>query len=146
MTPRTDLTAFLLTALAGALCALVLVGCGQQAAGSNASSRPTSPSPIASAVIQSPGDSSAQKIFVDPSEGYWNPEVVQAKADTPIDITFGKGTYECSNGVTFAAFGVDTAVDLAHGSVTLHSDGLPAGTYPWRCSMQGMCGGDLIVQ
>ena len=145
MTPRAKLTASLLAILAAALCALVLVGCGQHAASTGSPSGPASPSPLPSAVVQSPGDPSAQKIFVDPSDGYWNPDVVQANADKPIDITFGKGTYECSNGLTFAAFGVDTAVDLSHGPVTLHSDGLPAGTYRWLCSMQGMCGGKLIV-
>ena len=101
---------------------------------------------LPTAVIQSAGDPSAQKLFVDPADGYWNPDVLHAKAHKPIDITFGKGTYECANGLTFAAFGVDTAVSLTHGPVTLHSAGLPAGTYPWLCSMQGMCGGKLIVQ
>jgi hypothetical protein len=126
-----------------ALCVALLAGCGQQAAGSGGSAQASSPLPTA---VVSPGDSSVQKLVVDPSEGYWNPDVVSAEANKPIDITFGKGTYECANGLTFAAFGVDTAVDISQGPVTLHSDGLPPGTYPWLCSMQGMCGGKLIVK
>ncbi len=125
-------------------CAALIFGCGGPAASPGTSSA-TSPSPLPTAVVQS-SDPSAQKIFVDPSDGYWNPDVLHAKANTSIEMTFGKGTYECANGLTFDAFGVTTAVDLRHGPVTLRSKGLPPGTYPWLCSMQGMCGGKLIVQ
>jgi hypothetical protein len=142
---RTISRASLCAIVASALCASALLGCSQQPSGADASPAQSPPSITPGAVAQSPGGSSAQKFFVDPSNGYWNPDVVDAEAGKPIDITFGKGTYECSNGLTFAAFGVDTAVSLAQGPVTLHSDGLPAGTYPWLCSMQGMCGGRLVV-
>jgi len=142
--PWARLPVSLVIGLLAGLCAVALVGCGHQAAG--AASDSTSPAPLPTAVIASPGDPSAQKLSVDPSSGYWAPDVVHAAADKPIDITFGKGTYECANGFTFAAFGVGTPVDLSHGPVTIHSSGLPAGTYPWLCSMQGMCGGKLVVQ
>jgi hypothetical protein len=134
-------------AVVAAVCfALGAVGCGQQAGGPEGSSASHSPAPRPTAVIESPGDPSAQKLSVDPSSGYWRPDVVYAAAGKPIDITFGKGTYECADGLTFAAFGVRTAVDLTHGPVMLHSSGLPPGTYPWLCSMGGMCGGRLIVR
>jgi hypothetical protein len=147
MTRGAQLTASVVVFIVIGLAAAVLLGCGGQATGSGpgGGSAQASPGPLPTAVVANPGDPKAQQFVVDPSDGYWDPEVVRAKAGKPIEITFEKGTYECANGFTFAAFGVNTAVDLSHGPVTIRSAGLPAGTYKWLCSMQGMCGGKLVV-
>ena len=68
---------------------------------------------------------------------------VTAPADTPIDVVFPGTLTGCAANIAFAS---PALVKTSSSPLTFHSDGLPAGRYPWKCSMMNCHYGDLVVQ
>ena len=75
-------------------------------------------------------------------------ETLTAQANTPIDITFDPSVMGCSANIHFVTLDSPLVVKTsAMGeNVTYHTDGLPAGTYQWKCSMEDCCYGTLVVE
>ena len=69
---------------------------------------------------------------------------VTAPANTPIDVVFPGQLTGCAANIGFPA--CPELVKTSSSPLTYHSDGLPAGTYAWKCSMTDCHYGNLIVQ
>ncbi|MDH4139135.1 MAG: cupredoxin domain-containing protein [Coriobacteriia bacterium] len=83
-----------------------------------------------------------QRIAVDVSGGYYDPNIINAKAGVPIEITFNEGA-GCLAEVQFPDFGVFE--DLTGGGAVVKLPALEAGTYGFSCGMQ-MVFGTLVVE
>lgn len=83
-----------------------------------------------------------QKIDVDLSQGYYNPNAIVLKAGVPAEITFGQGS-GCTAQVMSNELGFFE--DLSGGPVTVKLPALDAGEYPFYCGMQ-MVFGKIIVK
>jgi hypothetical protein len=68
-----------------------------------------------------------------------------APANTPLNITFDPSTAGCATTIAFTS-GSFTKTSAAGQNVTYHTDGLPAGTYQWKCDMDNCHYGTLVVQ
>jgi Cu+-exporting ATPase len=103
-----------------ALLSLSLTGCGANATGA----------PSGGSTGSAGGN--VQSFSVDMSSGTYVPAELTAKADVPIEITFGQGR-GCVRELVFPAFNVKE--DMTKGPVTLKLGALKAGDYPWACGM-----------
>ena len=83
-----------------------------------------------------------QKINVDVSQGYYNPNTIQLKAGVPAVITFSQAS-GCTGQVQSQQLGFSE--DLSSGPKTVQLAGLPAGTYQFACGM-GMVTGTIVVK
>jgi hypothetical protein len=99
-----------------------------------------SKSRIAYFVVQAAAD--VQQIAVD-ADSHAN---VTAPANTPIDVVFqaAAGTMMCARNIGFPA--CPALVKTSSSPLTYHCDGLPAGTYAWKCSMMDCHFGNLVVE
>jgi hypothetical protein len=90
--------------------------------------------------------STTQSITFDNTPG--THQTLTASANKPIDVSFDPSTTGCSANIHFTTLSSPQVVktSAAGQNVTYHSDGLPAGTYPWKCSMMNCCYGTLVVQ
>jgi hypothetical protein len=86
-------------------------------------------------------DGDVQYIDVGIGQGY-EPNVIQAQAGVPIEITFAQGS-GCYAEVYFPDFNVFE--DLTQGPVTISLPALDAGEYWWSCGMQ-MVFGKVVVE
>ena len=72
-------------------------------------------------------------------------QTLTAPANTPLSITFDPSTMGCSANMHFTT-GTFTKTSPAMANVTYYTDGLPAGTYQWKCSMDDCCYGTLVIE
>ncbi len=84
-----------------------------------------------------------QTLTVDTSTGSFNPNVVKAKADVPLELTFTQAPGGCMSGVVFPDFDIDQ--DLTSGQKTIKLPALDPGEYTFFCQMQ-MVTGTLVVE
>jgi hypothetical protein len=84
----------------------------------------------------------AQKITVDLSKGYYDPNEIRLKAGVPAEITFGQGS-GCLAAVQSQDLGFYE--DLTAGPVTVKLPALDAGTYGFACGMN-MVFGSIVVE
>jgi len=82
----------------------------------------------------------SRQITIDPS----SQADVTAPANTPIDVVFPGQLMGCAANIGFPA--CPGLVKTSSSPLTFHSDGLPAGSYAWKCSMVDCHHGNLIVQ
>lgn len=87
-------------------------------------------------------DGDVQKISVDLSKGYYDPNVIVLKAGVPSQITFGQSS-GCTAQVMSDEIGF--AEDLSAGAKTVDIPALEAGEYAFYCGMQ-MVFGKIVVQ
>jgi hypothetical protein len=75
-------------------------------------------------------------------------ETLTAQANTPIDIIFVPSTSGCSTSIDFPSLTSPVLVktSLDGQDVAYHSEGIPAGTYQWKCYMDDCCYGMLVVR
>jgi hypothetical protein len=75
-------------------------------------------------------------------------ETLTAQANTPIDIVFVPSTSGCSTSIDFPSLTSPVLVksSLDGQDVAYHSEGIPAGTYQWKCYMDDCCYGTLVVR
>lgn len=87
-------------------------------------------------------DGGVQKISVDLSKGYYDPNQIELKAGVPAEITFGQ-----SSGCTGAVQSADLNFyeDLTAGPVTVKLPALQPGSYTFTCGMQ-MVSGTIVVK
>lgn len=83
-----------------------------------------------------------QKISVDVSKGYYDPNTIELKAGVPAEITFSQSS-GCTAVVQSTALGFYQ--DLTQGPVTVKLPALAAGTYGFNCGMQ-MAFGSIVVK
>jgi hypothetical protein len=83
-----------------------------------------------------------QKVSVDLSKGYYDPNTIQLKAGVPAEITFGQGS-GCLSQVQSQQLGFFQ--DLTKGAVAIKLPALTAGTYTFTCGMQ-MQSGTIVVK
>jgi hypothetical protein len=87
-------------------------------------------------------DGEVQRISVDVSQGFFNPNVVRLQSDMPAEIVFGEG-FGCMAEVMFKDFGVFE--NLTDGGVVVELPALSPGEYTFSCGME-MVFGQLIVE
>jgi len=107
-------------------CALIAASLGLAACSAPVAT-PTTPA--------SPGATSTdgvQRFTVDLSTGRYVPDLIEAKAGVPIEITFGQGS-GCLQALVFPDFGIDA--DMTQGPQTFELGALAPGDYPWACGM-----------
>lgn len=75
-------------------------------------------------------------------------ETLTAEANVPINVAFDPSTTGCSTSIAFVTLNPPAIVKTsAEGqNVAYHSEGLPPGTYQWKCYMDDCCYGTLVVQ
>lgn len=83
-----------------------------------------------------------QKISVDLSQGYYNPNQIVLKAGVPAEITFGQGS-GCTAQVVSQELGFSE--DLTAGPRTVKLPALEQGEYSFYCGMQ-MVFGKVVVE
>jgi hypothetical protein len=83
-----------------------------------------------------------QKVSVDLSKGYFDPNTIELKAGVPAEITFGQGS-GCLSQVQSRQLGFFQ--DLTQGPVTIKLPALAAGTYAFTCGMN-MQSGSIVVK
>lgn len=87
-------------------------------------------------------DGDVQRISVDVSEGYFNPNVLRLAAGVPTVITFGEGS-GCMAEVMIKDFGVFE--NLTQGGAVVEIPALQPGEYGFSCGME-MVFGVLVVE
>ncbi|HEY5506538.1 MAG TPA: cupredoxin domain-containing protein [Coriobacteriia bacterium] len=110
-----------------AVCAAALLLLGALAGCSASGSAPTgggSPAGTSAAGVQ--------HFDVDLSTGAYKPAELDAKAGTPVQITFGQGQ-GCVQTLVFPSFNIKA--DMAQGPKTFDLGVLQPGDYPWACGM-----------
>lgn len=87
-------------------------------------------------------EGAVQKISVDVSTGYYQPNVIKLKAGVPAEITFSGGA-----GCTAQVMSQDLGFfeDMSNGPVTVKVAALAAGEYSFSCGMQ-MVFGKIVVE
>ncbi|MDZ4168317.1 MAG: cupredoxin domain-containing protein [Coriobacteriia bacterium] len=87
-------------------------------------------------------DGSVQRIEIDLSKGYYDPNVIVLEAGVPAEITFGQ-----SSGCTAQVMSKDLNFfeDLTAGPVTVKLAALDAGEYTFACGME-MVFGKIVVR
>lgn len=83
-----------------------------------------------------------QRVSIDLSKGYYDPTVIHAKADIPLEISFGQGQ-GCLASVLVPDFGIDQ--DLTRGGAVVRLPAMPAGEYSYSCGMR-MAYGKIVVE
>jgi hypothetical protein len=83
-----------------------------------------------------------QRFTIDTASGKFVPSVINAKADVPIEITFGAGGNACAASATFEFANIKQDT-VAGGTVKLPA--LKAGAYEWIAAC-GDTGGTINVQ
>lgn len=83
-----------------------------------------------------------QKISVDVSKGYYDPNIIKLKAGVPAEITFSQ-----SSGCTAQVLSKELGFfeDLSSGPVTVKLGALDPGTYSFSCGME-MVFGSIVVE
>ena len=107
-----------------------------------ATQRPAAPIPAGAPVGTAISAGGVQTISVDVAQGFFNPMVIQAKADEPLEITFGQGQ-GCMAKVLMKDFGVSQ--DLTSGGAVVDLPAMKAGEYTFSCGME-MQFGKLVVK
>lgn len=87
-------------------------------------------------------DGSVQRIEVDLSKGYYDPNVIVLKAGVPAEVTFGQSS-GCTGQVMSKQ--LDFFEDLTAGPVTVKLPALDAGEYGFSCGME-MVFGKIVVR
>jgi len=87
-------------------------------------------------------DGNVQKIDVDLSQGYYNPNQIVLKAGVPAEITFGQSS-GCTGQVMSQDLGFSE--DLTAGPRTVKLPALEKGEYAFSCGMQ-MVFGKIVVE
>ncbi len=87
-------------------------------------------------------DGDVQKIEVDVSQGFYQPNIIKLKAGVPAEITFGKSA-GCTAQVLSEELGFFE--DLSAGPRTVRVDDPKAGEYAFSCGMQ-MVFGKVVVE
>lgn len=82
-------------------------------------------------------DGDVQRIAVDVSAGYFDPNVIRVQAGVPVEITFGEGS-GCMAEVMFKDFGVFE--DLTNGGAVVQLPALDPGEYGFSCGMEMVFG------
>lgn len=100
----------------------------------------SAPSAPISGAAEVTGD--VQKISVDVSKGYYDPNQIELKAGVPAEITFGQAT-GCLGAVQSQDLGFYQ--NLSAGPATVKLPALKAGTYTFSCGMQ-MVFGTIVVK
>lgn len=87
-------------------------------------------------------EGATQRISVDLSKGYYDPNVIKLKAGAPAEITFGQ-----SSGCTAQVLSKDLGFfeDLSTGAKTVKLPALEAGEYAFSCGME-MVFGKIVVE
>jgi plastocyanin len=85
---------------------------------------------------------SVQKISVDVTKGYYDPNTIQLKAGVPAEITFSQGS-GCTGIVQSQQLGFSE--DISAGPKTVKLGALQPGTYRFACSMN-MVVGSIVVK
>ena len=100
--------------------------------------RPAGPATTGKATVAG----SVQRIDVDVSKGYYDPNTIELKAGVPAEITFSQ-----SGGCTGQVQSKDLGffADLTQGPATVKLPALSAGTYGFACGMN-MVHGTIIVK
>ena len=93
----------------------------------------------AGAAVESSG---VQKISVDLSKGYYDPNTITLKAGVPAEITFGQSS-GCTGQVMSQELGFFE--DLTSGPRTVRLESPTKGTYTFSCGMQ-MVFGKIVVE
>jgi plastocyanin len=83
-----------------------------------------------------------QRVAVDDSKGYFDPNTIVLKAGAPAEIAFGQGS-GCLAAVQSQQLGF--SVDLTGGPKTVKIAALQPGTYAFTCGM-GMVSGTIVVR
>lgn len=83
-----------------------------------------------------------QKVSVDLSKGYYDPNTISLKAGVPAEVTFGQAS-GCLSQVQSQQLGFSE--DLTQGPVTIKLPALAAGTYTFACGMN-MQSGTIVVK
>lgn len=99
---------------------LLLTACGAPAA--------STPGPATSGATTG----GVQRFSVDLSTGAYAPDVIEAKAGIPIEITFGQGS-GCLSTLVFPSFQIEA--DMTKGPRTFDLGAVKAGDYTWACGM-----------
>ena len=75
-------------------------------------------------------------------------ETLTAQANTPLNVTFDPSTVSCSASIDFVTLNPPAIVKTSGEgqNVAYHTEGLPPGTYQWKCYMDDCCYGTLVVQ
>ncbi len=83
-----------------------------------------------------------QRITIDLSKGYYDPNRIVLAAGVPTELTFGRGS-----GCTSEVFSrdLDFSADLSNGPVTVKLDALEPGEYEFFCGME-MVFGTVVVR
>jgi hypothetical protein len=97
-----------------------------------------SKSRIVSFDVQAAAD--VQQIAIDPNSH----ADVTAPENTPIDVVFLGQLMGCAANSGFPA--CPALVKTSSSPLTYHCDGLPVGTYAWKCSMMDCHFGNLVVE
>ncbi len=84
-----------------------------------------------------------QTIAVDTSQGSFNPNVIKAKPNVPIELAFSQAPGGCLSGVLFPDFNIGQ--DLTSGGQTVKLPRLSPGEYSFYCQMQ-MISAKIVVQ
>jgi Cu+-exporting ATPase len=108
------------------VCAAALLLLGVLAGCSASGSAPTGGSPAGVSA------SGVQRFDVDMSSGVYKPAEIDAKAGTPVQITFGQGQ-GCVQTLVFPSFNI--RADMTQGPKTFDLGVLQPGDYPWSCGM-----------
>lgn len=87
-------------------------------------------------------DGDVQRIEIDQSAGYYQPNVIRLKAGMPAQLTFGPGA-GCTAQVMSKELGF--YVEVTGGTETVELPALEPGEYPFYCGMQ-MLFGKVIVE
>lgn len=87
-------------------------------------------------------DGAVQKISVDVSKGYYEPNQIVLKAGVPAEITFGQGS-GCTAQVISNELGFGE--DISASPKTVRLPALEKGEYPFYCGMQ-MVFGKIVVE
>lgn len=87
-------------------------------------------------------EGAVQRISVDLSKGYYDPNVIQLKAGVPAEITFGQGS-SCAAQIYSDKLGFN--VDTSSGPQTVKLPALEPGEYSYSCTMQ-MVFGKIVVK
>ena len=106
-------------------------------------------SPVSAAGVKGSGielaSTSERVTFRNLVEGVKAHETLVVPANTPVNVTFVPSTMGCSANIHFTT-GTFTKTSAAMQNVRWHSDGLAAGVYPWKCSMDNCCYGTLVIE
>lgn len=144
MVPRYIIPVLLGAAVLCAGCSSATTGAPAAPAGSPSAAAPSPASGVPEGAPQGTAKlvGGVQRISIDLSKGSYDPGVVIAKADVPLEITFGQGQ-GCLASVLVPDFGVNQ--DLTAGPAVVKLPAMKAGEYGFSCGMR-MVFGKIVVR